>query len=659
MSGTVSGHTTQISSLSTSLSALSSTVVSLSTYVQSITGGGGASISTVNYLVTKASRWLDVVSDFGADPTGVTDCLAAFNAALTNASLTNYYIGILIPSGRYKLSNTWVIDRPVIIQGAGTNYHRNTTLMGLPGRDVIRVAYQGGPVGGGGQASTIRDLQVQHIAGTVAWQANTSGYSSTSSAVIPTTGYNGQWEGYAGFVAKCVQSGTSGSVEPVWSNFDFNVNITDGTVVWQKVYVAGIKLEAKAHIVECFSTGIGGDGFSVFASTGDSNNANGFKFDHCLSTANIGWGYLTQGADSNSGTFVGCTAYSNGYGGFLERSFLGNYYFGCSSEANGIGKFAPGIGPGFILPQDQPNNCSVAVGFYFETDQTARIYGRGRLISGINETRAYGTGIVEGPLYTNSTYYLNDNNNDGTGDSAYIRVGRQLSQTVLEWGFSNDSFRPLQLGYGVVQGVGIGGWNALMYNGTTSPFAISLSNSSVGQGHFWVPNDLFRGTPGGRVRETTVSGAPPQSGTWTGGDTAIDISPQISGFSKWQCITAGTPGIWVGVPNTTQKIISLSGTISLTQTNTGLCYNNSSTLTITLPTTSTAIVGTWYEFACLDTTGIKINAPGSNVIYLQDQVSAAGGYIQSIAVGSTIKLTYMKTNTWVATGPTGAWSLGP
>ncbi|MES2428251.1 MAG: glycosyl hydrolase family 28-related protein [Bacteroidota bacterium] len=64
-------------------------------------------------------EWVNVM-DYGADSTGVSDNSAAFDAA--EATLTNGGV-IYIPEGIYLFTATWVIDKPIIIQGAGSARH--------------------------------------------------------------------------------------------------------------------------------------------------------------------------------------------------------------------------------------------------------------------------------------------------------------------------------------------------------------------------------------------------------------------------------------------------------------------------------------------------------------------------------------------------------
>lgn len=66
--------------------------------------------------------------------------------------------------------------------------------------------------------------------------------------------------------------------------------------------------------------------------------------------------------------------------------------------------------------------------------------------------------------------------------------------------------------------------------------------------------------------------------------------------------------------------------------------------------------GYFYVFQVTDADGMRIQATGSDTIRIGDQVSAAGGYVESARVGSTLILAAVAgSNTWVAQQVTGTW----
>ena len=113
-SGTIS--TTSTSGTTTGLTA--STVFAAN--------GGSANAS----LAARFAHRLNVVDDFGADPTGSADCHAAFAAAI--AAVPNGGT-IYIPSGTYLLNSTLVIQgSDITLEGAGIGATRIVGAFGLP-----------------------------------------------------------------------------------------------------------------------------------------------------------------------------------------------------------------------------------------------------------------------------------------------------------------------------------------------------------------------------------------------------------------------------------------------------------------------------------------------------------------------------------------------
>ena len=80
---------------------------------------GVVSGSTVSSPASRASNNLNVVDDFGADPTGVADSTSALNAAMTAGAYGAAIINM--PCGTYKTSNAVVVPASTVVHG-DTNY---------------------------------------------------------------------------------------------------------------------------------------------------------------------------------------------------------------------------------------------------------------------------------------------------------------------------------------------------------------------------------------------------------------------------------------------------------------------------------------------------------------------------------------------------------
>lgn len=106
-------------------------------------------------------------------------------------------------------------------------------------------------------------------------------------------------------------------------------------------------------------------GFYVYASSADGTNANNFALEHCRAARCERAGYYVNGAETNAGRVLGCTADGNEGWGFFESSFLGNLYFGCHASNNTLGNYAQG-GTIDAPTQGGVSNYSVFAGCYTE-----------------------------------------------------------------------------------------------------------------------------------------------------------------------------------------------------------------------------------------------------------------------------------------------------
>jgi hypothetical protein len=499
-----------------------------------------ASLTAKGFMAARHFRLLadiyDVVADGGADPTGVADSLAAFNLAMASTCRR-----INIPAGHYKMSGTWNITRPVEVVGAGQEYASGSVLITQTGFTCIHIQYIPAP---SARNAYIHDIQVQNNVTTTTWS---SGVSCVVGTVVKPSNAAG---GYKGLVYYCTVAGTGGAVEPTWPTTEGGSVSVPGGATFVAKYIKGFHFSAPAMVERCLATGVNGDGFSVYASTGDGENANGCLLIQCVSSNNHGWGFYTQGADSNACTFINCSAGGNGFaihtalrgmdaeigvafGGFCDNSFLMNRYFGCNAEGN--------HGYGFMVPYNESVggqvNQSTFVGCYVESDQETAINQRASWYGGIAPDGVYGSGNIQSWERANSLYFSNDLLGDGSGASAYIRTGRLLSLVTLEMGWSDDSNRPLQFGYGNVNGAAVTGWCGFVYNGTVSPIAFSTQSASDGAGHSWLGQRTFLGpykshlVPQRLVAATTVSVAAGGSDALSAHVPARDQGTEATAFA--------------------------------------------------------------------------------------------------------------------------------
>ena len=100
----------------------------------------------------------------------------------------------------------------------------------------------------------------------------------------------------------------------------------------------GVHLRASAILENVIVTSFEGDGVHINAVAGSSTaegNANLFSLRKVRAVLNRN-GFFIDGDNCNAGMLEGCDASSNRQWGFWDSSFLGNSYFACHSDANGL-----------------------------------------------------------------------------------------------------------------------------------------------------------------------------------------------------------------------------------------------------------------------------------------------------------------------------------
>lgn len=249
------------------------------------------------------------VLDFGADPTGTNDSLAAFEAAIAsfpnNAEFAPYNGGntIIVPQGKYKLSAQLNIERSIILSGVTTpdgNAWTGSILEFPTGTTGIRIYdYRTAPNGTDAGGTTIENLVIKTTRGSAAQEPNCHG---------------------------------------VYSNTRFTIR-------------------------NCVVTLFGDTGVYIEATSGGSpnGNANNWRIDNVRSAENGYDGFNCDGADVNAGVAIRLDCSSNLRWGIFDSSFLGNTYVGCHTSTNGTGAYRT----------DNANARNVLVGCYSESGQGA------------------------------------------------------------------------------------------------------------------------------------------------------------------------------------------------------------------------------------------------------------------------------------------------
>lgn len=241
------------------------------------------------------------VRRFGAVGDGVTDDWAAFNTAIEAMSsplvadtTTPYGRTLLVPPGRYRLSQSLVLTRAVKLVGAvGSGRVGDAVLLPDAGIVAIVVEATDPPVrasaGRRGEGSLIERLWIEAGAPTAAGTAG--------------TGAGGAGDG------------------------------ADVTAV------PGVWLRARAALRDCAIVGFPGDGMLLDATTeGDPFEGDGWEVVGCRVEACGGHGLFARGGSAGCCTLL--LTVGNGGWGILDDSARGNTYLQCRAAANGEGAFA-------------------------------------------------------------------------------------------------------------------------------------------------------------------------------------------------------------------------------------------------------------------------------------------------------------------------------
>lgn len=273
--------------------------------IEYVPPGTGAIATTVQSKLRETIS----VKDFGAVGDGVTDDLAAFNAAIAsivnNAASPPYSGGntILVPQGTYYLSGQLSISKQIILRGVTTpdgNAWSGSILKFATGTTGIRIYdYRTSPVGTDAGGTTIENLTIRTTRNTAVQEANCH----------------------------------------------------------------GVHADTRFTVRNCVVTYFGDCGINIVATSGGSpnGNANNWRIDNVRCAENGYDGLYVDGADTNAGVAVRLDCSSNLRHGIFDSSFLGNTYVGCHTASNGNVSYKT----------DNSNARNMFLGCYAESGQGA------------------------------------------------------------------------------------------------------------------------------------------------------------------------------------------------------------------------------------------------------------------------------------------------
>lgn len=308
---------------------------------------------------------MDLVADFGADPTGVVNMIPSWNAAMAFFWTRNLPGGKLRMRGIFKASSDVHLTAPCVIEGEGGGLIPQTKINLAAGASFIVHSFgsalaAGFPSGHRAEGSVLKDFA---LFGTVPpiWQAN---HTPAVGDVVVNTQYV---PAFTQLVYVCTAvSGPTGSNEPTWPVRDEmhgwnteGVDITDGGVTWKSRSSPGIWMKGTAVIDHVYCESIPGDGlypygYIVGDPTGESDcsafSIRDFSAQECLGR----WVYA-EGTDAQGGRMVGGFGQNCNSGGIYDNTDVGNVYKACLTETNGLSIWGPTgftVGAGvFIAPQ--------------------------------------------------------------------------------------------------------------------------------------------------------------------------------------------------------------------------------------------------------------------------------------------------------------------
>ena len=495
------------------------------------------------------------VAMFGAVADFVTDDLTAFNAAM--ATLPSTGGEIKIPAGRYYLSATLNLHKTISLSGEGTDWNG-------AGGTVLRFG------------NNMNGIVVNHN-NTDGDGDGTQG-SATGSTIEGITLWSGNVVVNGAGVVTSYSGGTSTSGHGI------------------RIRTTGVKLRD----IDCAF--FGGNGFNVECFAGVSGyfqgNANNFEMSFCQAIYNRGHGFFCKGTDVNAGLISICSSISNGGGGFIDYSFLGNTYQAC--HVRDCGKVDP-TGTGGPV-----GACTYGAGQWYvvagkETQASTTVPGTDATVW--QSTNAGPKAWTSGLTWINGSCYGTDLSN-ANACNVFMGCYGESSQPPVQVG------SPSILVGGLLRAVGIGLYNTAPYleggggyfkvpglvttapnsssvnlgyipgvssstdimsssgtsTATSSKLLIDGSNRlqmQYGGGYAWVVDVTTGQTPNAfkprylgicdvtgdpnAARVVMTGTAAPTTGTWVAGTKIINNAVSPSGPLLWECTVGGTPGTWVAV----------------------------------------------------------------------------------------------------------------
>lgn len=318
---------------------------------------------------------------FGAAGDGTTNDYAAFAAAID--ALPDRGGALYVPQGKYRISSTINIAKPVRIIGEGIGQN--------PGI-VDGVSYTGADIYHGS-----RIVCDAGVAGIVFHPHTT--VDSIATVMADINAHYTEWSAFRSSMRDVMVLGPSLSGTSAYS-----------------AGIHGIRAKTTVYFDNVWVIGFGDNGFDISAGSSGSGSDYGnadmsiLKACHAVRCGNNG--FNLEGNDAQVCTLIGCDASLNGGWGFNDDSFLGNTYISCHAQRNNQNLRANASATIGSFRNSNTNAQSIYLGCYIENPTDGEITELSSacvVIGGLMASSRYYTGTPSIPVINGSGFLGNAN----------------------------------------------------------------------------------------------------------------------------------------------------------------------------------------------------------------------------------------------------------
>jgi len=188
--------------------------------------------------------------------------------------------------------------------------------------------------------------------------------------------------------------------------------------------------------------------------------------------------------------------------------------------------------------------------------------------------------------------------------------------------------------------------------GTNGQVLIGATGADPAFANLTSPDNSITFTTGANSLALSVTGGTTVGKTITG-DSGGALSP-VAG--NWNIF--GGPGVTTSGSGNTLTINSVVFTDQAATTTVTNDSGSFATAAITLNTPNAPAQGELLQFVCTSASALVVDASGTHLIRIGNQISSAGGTATSSAIGDSLTLRFRASDsTWYATSVVGNWTL--